>query len=106
MHAFQVPGVPARLLSSLLSLALVLPAVLVMGVVVAPPAAAAAQLTLAKQAPASVLAGEEVTYTLTARNPGDAPLYNVSFRDVLPEVSASSRGARTPGSSANPHPRP
>ena len=84
MRVFQFQGVPGRLLSSLLAVALVLPAVMVMGVVGAPPAAAAAGLTLTKSAPASALVGTDVTYTLTVTNPGADPLYNVSFRDLLP----------------------
>ncbi len=86
MRLFQVSGVPARLLAPLLSLALVLPAVMVMGVVVAPPAAADAALSITKEAPREALVGEDVTYTLTVSNPGDQPLYNLSFRDVLPEA--------------------
>ena len=44
-----------------------------------------AGITLDKQAPASVLLGDPVPYTLTASNPaGNATLYNVSFSDVLP----------------------
>jgi uncharacterized repeat protein (TIGR01451 family)/fimbrial isopeptide formation D2 family protein len=60
---------------------------LVMGttVLITGPAVAAAELTLTKSAPGSALVGADVTYTLTATNPGDQPLYNVSFRDVLPD---------------------
>ena len=87
MRVFQFQGVPGRLLSSLVAVALVLPAVMVVGVVAAPPAAAAAGLTLTKSAPESALVGTDVTYTLTVTNTGvagDPPLYNISFRDVLP----------------------
>jgi uncharacterized repeat protein (TIGR01451 family) len=84
VRVLQFQGVPGRLLSSLLSVALVLPAVMVLGAVAAPPAAAAAGLTLTKSAPASALVGTDVTYTLTVTNPGTDPLYNVSFRDLLP----------------------
>ena len=66
-------------------------AVVAGGLAMAPavPAAAAdpppAGITLDKKAPASVLLGDPVPYTLTASNPtGNAPLYNVSFSDVLP----------------------
>mgnify|MGYP000955014398 CR=1 FL=1 len=45
----------------------------------------AAGITLDKTAPASVLLGKPVPYTLKASNPaGNDPLYNVSFSDVLP----------------------
>ncbi|HET6210078.1 MAG TPA: hypothetical protein VFD94_06830, partial [Jatrophihabitans sp.] len=53
-----------------------------------PASAATPGISLAKQAPAKVLAGAPVTFTLTASNPASnpsaAPEYNVSFRDVLP----------------------
>ncbi|MCU0280182.1 MAG: DUF11 domain-containing protein [Candidatus Nanopelagicales bacterium] len=56
-----------------------------LGLAVATPAAAAASITLDKQAPASVLLGDPIPYTLKATNPaGNDPLYNVSFSDVLP----------------------
>jgi large repetitive protein len=54
------------------------------------PAASAATpgIAVTKQGPSSVLIGQPVTYTLTASNPtsnpGVAPEYNLSFRDVLP----------------------
>ena len=40
--------------------------------------------TINKAAPGQVLAGDDINYTLTARNPGSTPLFNVTFRDVLP----------------------
>jgi uncharacterized repeat protein (TIGR01451 family) len=44
-----------------------------------------ASITLDKKAPGSVLLGDPIPYTLTAGNPaGNAPLYNVSFSDILP----------------------
>ncbi len=47
--------------------------------------AAAAAVTMSKSAPATSLAGEALTYTLTASNPaGGQPEYNVTFRDELP----------------------
>ena len=56
-----------------------------LAMVPAVPAAAAAGITLDKKAPASVLLGDPVPYSLTASNPpGNDPLYNVSFSDVLP----------------------
>ncbi len=56
-----------------------------LGAAAVPPAHAAAGITLDKTAPASVLLGKPVPYTLKASNPaGNDPLYNVSFSDVLP----------------------
>jgi uncharacterized repeat protein (TIGR01451 family)/fimbrial isopeptide formation D2 family protein len=49
--------------------------------------AATANLTLSEAAPASVLYGTPSSVTLTADNPSTAPatpMYNVSYRDVLP----------------------
>ena len=52
------------------------------------PSYAAPGITLNKSAPADVLVGGSVDYTLTATNPGSnpdaVPEYNVTFRDVLP----------------------
>ena len=78
-----------RALALLSTLAVVFAVLTVPAVVAAPPVAAAADSTIAltKSAPASVLAGSPVPYTLTATNPANAanaaPQYNVSFRDVL-----------------------
>ena len=56
-----------------------------LGLAATTPAAAAASITLAKQAPASVLLGDDIPYTLTAANAdGAPPQYNVGFSDVLP----------------------
>ncbi len=49
-----------------------------------PQAQGAGALTLVKNAPARVLYGSSAAVTLTAANPGTDPVYNVSFRDVLP----------------------
>jgi uncharacterized repeat protein (TIGR01451 family) len=49
--------------------------------------AATANLTLSETAPATVLYGTPSSVTLTANNPSTAPatpMYNVSYRDVLP----------------------
>ena len=86
-------------------MALVLPAVMAVGVVAAPPAPAAdprSQLT--KDGPAQVLVGSTATYQLTARNPTGADQvtqYNLSFRDVLaPGVVYT--GPTTPASAGEP----
>ena len=96
MRVSQFQGVPGRLLSSLLSGALLLPAVMAVGVVAAPPAAAdpIPIIAITKSGPAQVLVGDTATYTLSATNPPDpapapdppvqVPQYNLSFRDVLP----------------------
>lgn len=49
--------------------------------------AAGPAITVQKNGPGSVLAGETAEYTLTATNPnqvGAVPEYNLSFTDVLP----------------------
>ncbi len=77
---------PSRPLSVLVSWALLLPMLVVGGVTfgAAGPAAAAAELVVTKSAPRQALVGDPVTFEITARNPGDAPFYNLSLRDVLP----------------------
>jgi uncharacterized repeat protein (TIGR01451 family)/fimbrial isopeptide formation D2 family protein len=80
-----------------------------LGLVVLPlsPAAAAGSpaITVAKSAPSSVLAGKTISYTLTATNPstnpGAAPEYNASFRDVLP-IGVSYAGPTTPADAGAP----
>ncbi len=62
---------------------------------------AVAQITVDKQAPANVLAGEPIPYTLTASNPGTEPLYNLSFRDVLPP-GATYVGSSAPAAAGDP----
>ncbi len=107
MRTLTLAGLPARVLSILLSVALVLPAFLALGVVGAAPAAAAAGLTLTKNAPNSVLAGETVSYTLTATNPkppADQALFNVSFRDVLPRGIRFVEGSTDPVAFEQPTP--
>ncbi len=62
-----------------------------------PTALAAATVTLASDAPARVLYGSTATVTLTAANaPGNDPLYNASFRAVLPAGVALTTGAPAP----------
>jgi uncharacterized repeat protein (TIGR01451 family)/fimbrial isopeptide formation D2 family protein len=75
--------------------------VLVVGLPAAP-AAAAAQLTLAKTAPSTALVGGPVSYRLTASNPGDAPLYNLTFRDVLPAGLTYRAGSVQPADAGAP----
>ena len=62
---------------------------------------AAASISFTKQAPTQVLAGKPVPYTLRASNPGDAPLYNVTFRDVLP-LGVTYLGPTTPAEFGEP----
>ncbi|MEO6702463.1 MAG: hypothetical protein ABI140_18660, partial [Jatrophihabitantaceae bacterium] len=81
-----------------------------LGAVVLPPAPAGAAgapgITLAKQAPASVLAGKSVSFTLTAANPSSntsaVPEYNVSLRDVLPTGLSYQAGSTTPADIGDP----
>ncbi len=77
-----------------------------------PVAAASAQaapvpgITLAKQAPSSVLAGQPATITLTvanpASNPAAVPEYNTSFRDVLPPNVRYVPGSTSPADAGEP----
>ena len=110
MRVFQFQGVPGRLLSSLLSVALVLPGAMVLGVVAAPPAAAdpLPVIQITKAGPAQILVGDTATYTLTATNPPvtttnpvQVPQYNLSFRDVLPP-GVVYVGPTTPSSAGQP----
>ena len=59
-------------------------------------------LAVAKSAPGEVLAGDPITYTLTASNnsPTDA-LFNLSFRDVLP-LGVTYAGPTVPSSAGEP----
>ena len=66
------------------------------------PAAAASNLTLAKGGPGQVLVGSSGEFTLRARNTGDAPAYNVSFRDVLPVGVSYRAGSVSPASAGEP----
>ena len=81
-----------------------------LGAVVVPSAANAAPgdpaISVAKRAPSSVLAGEPVTFTLTASNPaanpGAVPEYNTSLRDVLPRGLAYQAGSTRPSDIGDP----
>lgn len=68
--------------------------------------AASPAITLAKQAPATVLAGKPMSFTLTAANPsanpGSQPEYNTSFRDVLPLGLSYQPGSTTPADLGEP----
>lgn len=85
-------------------------ALVLLGTVLPPtaPSAAAAvpAIALTKQAPASVLAGKPVSFTLTASNPAAntaaQPEYNVSFRDVLPIGVSYQAGSSTPADIGDP----
>ena len=80
------------------------------GAVVLPAGADAAPggpaITVEKRAPGSVLAGESVTFTLTATNPaansGAVPEYNTSFRDVLPAGLSYRAGSTRPSDIGEP----
>ena len=84
--------------------------VAVLGTVVVLPriatAAGSPGITLAKTAPASVLAGKPISFTLTASNPSAnssaAPEYNTSFRDVLPAGLTYVPGSTTPADIGDP----
>jgi uncharacterized repeat protein (TIGR01451 family)/fimbrial isopeptide formation D2 family protein/LPXTG-motif cell wall-anchored protein len=68
-------------------------------------AAGSPAITAGKQAPASVLAGQSIGFTLTASNPsgtGAQPEYNVSFRDVLPTGLTYSAGSTSPADLGEP----
>ena len=64
------------------------------------PSFAAPAITLNKSAPADVLVGGSVDYTLSVSNPSSnpdaVPEYNVSFRDVLPVGVTYDAGSTTP----------
>ncbi|BDZ41120.1 hypothetical protein GCM10025865_04190 [Paraoerskovia sediminicola] len=68
----------------------------------AQPASADAELSLTKSSPSSVLAGEPVTFTLTATNPGDQPEFNLSFRDELPVGVTYVPGSSSPAGAGEP----
>jgi uncharacterized repeat protein (TIGR01451 family)/fimbrial isopeptide formation D2 family protein/LPXTG-motif cell wall-anchored protein len=93
-----------------LSAALTAASLVMLGAVVLPlsPANAAGSpgIALAKTAPASVLAGKPISFTLTASNPSAnvsaAPEYNASFRDVLPLGLTYTPGSTTPADVGDP----
>lgn len=63
-------------------------------------------IQLSKKASGSILAGDAVSYTLTATNSADnpaaAPEYNVSFRDVLPAGVRYRAGSTSPSDLGEP----
>ncbi len=63
-------------------------------------------ITATKQAPATVLAGQPIAFTLSAGNPssnaGAQPEYNASFRDVLPVGVTYTPGSTTPAGAGEP----
>jgi large repetitive protein len=80
-----------------------------LGSVALPPAptqaAAGPAITVGKQAPATVLAGQPIGFTLTATNPSGAgaqPEYNVTFRDVLPIGLSYAAGSTSPTDAGDP----
>lgn len=68
--------------------------------------AASPAITATLQAPATVLAGKPVSFTLTAANPsanaGSQPEYNTSFRDLLPLGLSYQPGSTTPADLSEP----
>ena len=64
------------------------------------PSFAAPAISLDKTAPADVLVGASIPYTLTASNPASnpdaVPEFNVTFRDVLPVGVTYNGGSTTP----------
>lgn len=58
-------------------------------------------LAASKDASARILAGESVNYSLGASNNGVVPLFNVSFRDVLP-LGVTYAGPTSPSSIGEP----
>lgn len=68
----------------------------------ATPAVAAPAMTVTKGGNDSVLVGNQITYTLTARNTGDVPEYNLSFRDALPAGLTYVPGSTSPSSLGEP----
>ncbi|MFI5429488.1 isopeptide-forming domain-containing fimbrial protein [Aeromicrobium sp. UC242_57] len=85
---FFAPGKPARRRVSVLLAATMAASGLTLGAVIAPVEAAPVSISVAKDAPESILVGDAITYSVRATNPtddGDADFqYNLSFRDVLP----------------------
>ncbi len=68
--------------------------------------AASPAITVTGQAPATVLAGQPVTFTLTAANPsanaGAQPEYNTTLRQVLPVGVSYQPGSTTPADAGEP----
>lgn len=68
--------------------------------------AASPAISVTGQAPATVLAGKPVTFTLAAANPaanaGAVPEYNTTLREVLPVGVAYQAGSTTPADAGEP----
>lgn len=101
-HAVQdvrAPWVRASVLTCVLALVAVL-----FGPITA--AVAAPGILLSKDAPGEVLAGQPITFTLTATNPPSnpdaAPEYNLAFRDVIPSDVTYVGGSTTPAGAGDP----
>ena len=94
------PRYALRRLAAVVSVGLVASLVAVAGPL--PAAQAAAGLSLTKSGPSSVLADGAASYALTAANPGSAPEYNVTFRDVLPAGVTYVGGSTSPSSAGEP----
>ncbi len=63
-------------------------------------------ITASKQAPSAVLAGQPISFTLSAGNPSSnsaaQPEYNASFRDVLAMGLTYTAGSTTPAGAGEP----
>lgn len=90
-----------RILSCLLSVSIALAALVAPAL--AATAAPGSALTITKEAPATVLAGGDISYILTASNTNDpVPQYNVSFSDVLPAGVTYVPGSTLPAMAGEP----
>lgn len=104
-----VPGVllrgPSRPVALLLAAASTTASLVVLPAAPAVSAPAPA-VALQKSAPTSVLAGAPIRFSLEASNPssnpGAAPEYNASFRDVLPVGVTYRAGSTTPADAGDP----
>ncbi|WP_426243307.1 hypothetical protein [Nocardioides sp. LHG3406-4] len=68
----------------------------------ASPAFAAESLTVTKSASDSILIGTPVSIELTATNDGDAPEFNLTFRDELPPGVTYQPGSTVPAAAGEP----
>ena len=100
---FAVPPVrPRSSIATLLAGALLAAMCVVVGQALP---AYAAGISVGKSAPASVLAGGQIRFEISASNPAGgtaAPEYNLSFRDVLPEGVSYVPGSTRPASAGEP----
>ncbi len=71
---------------------------------VASPVQAAANLQTTKSAPGQLLAGDPLSYSITASNSGAGadPLYNLTFRDVLPLGVTYAANSTAPAEAGEP----